>query len=235
MNEIKKFGLVSKSDTGGREAPSAEVMAAINALTLRPLAPEEVFTFRVAACDDQIDRDFERFSEAALAEMAELYVGKSMLFDHAWSGHNQTARVFSAAVEKNGEVSRLVLSAYMLRGAAADDTIAAIEGGILKEVSVAVAVPEALCSVCGTDWRKAWCEHVKGVAYGGEVCCAILNHVTDVYELSFVAVPAQRSAGVIKAYGGEENRPASPPPEDDSAAKRALALLELEEQTIKNL
>lgn len=227
MNEIKKFGLVSKSDTGA--APSAEVMAAINALTLRPLAPEEVFVFRVAACDDQIDRDFERFSEEALHEMAELYVGRPMIFDHVWSGHNQTARVFAAAVEKDGGVSRLVLFLYMLRGAATEEIIAAIEGGILKEVSVAVSVTEALCSVCGANWRNAWCEHVKGSEYGGEVCHAILNHVTDVYELSFVAVPAQREAGVIKTYGGEENRPAAPPAGgDDLARKRAMALLELE-------
>ena len=231
MNEIKKFGLVSKSDTG--TAPSAEVMAQINSLTLRPLAPEEVFTFRVAACDDQIDRDFERFSTEALEEMSKFYVGKTMIFDHTWSGHNQTARVFAAAVEKDGEVSRLVLSLYMLRTAATGEVITAIEGGILKEVSVAVFVPEALCSICGTDKRKAWCEHARGFEYDGEVCHVILNHVTDVYELSFVAVPAQREAGVIKAYGGEENRPATPPSGDDTARKKALALLELEEQTLK--
>lgn len=207
-------------------------MAKINALTLRTLAPEEVFVFRVAACDGQVDRDGERFSEAALAEMAKLFAGRTMIFDHVWSSHKQTARVFDAAVEKDGGVSRLVLSLYMLRTAATEELIAEIEGGILKEVSVAVAVPEALCSVCGTNKRKTWCEHVKGVEYGGQVCHVILNHVTDVYELSFVAVPAQRSAGVIKAYGGEENRPAAPPPGDDLARKRALALLELEEQTI---
>lgn len=229
MNEIRKFGLVSKSDTGEKETPSAEVMAAINALTLRPLVPEEVFTFRVAACDDQIDRDFERFSEEALREMAELYVGRTMIFDHAWSSHNQTARVFSTIVENVDGIWRLVLNAYMLRTAATEDVITAIEGGILKEVSVAAFVTEAICSICGTDWRKAWCEHVKGSEYGGEVCHAILNHVTDVYELSFVAVPAQREAGVIKTYGGEENRPAAPPAGgDDLARKRAMALLELE-------
>lgn len=231
MNEIRKFGLVSKSDTGA--APGEEVMAKINALTLRQLAPEEVFTFRVAACDDQIDRDFERFSPAALEEMAKLYVGRPMIFDHVWSGHNQTARVYAASVEKDGEVSRLVLSLYMLRGAATEEIVAAIEGGILKEVSVAVFVPEALCSICGTDKRKAWCEHARGFEYDGKVCHVILNHVSDVYELSFVAVPAQREAGVIKTYGGEDKRPAaSPPGGDDLACKRALALLELEERTL---
>lgn len=222
MNEIRKFGLVSKSDTGA--APEAAVMEKINALALRPLAPEEVFTFRVAACDDQIDREFERFSEAALEEMATLYLGRTMIFDHAWSGRGQTARVFSAAVEKDGAVSRLVLSLYMLRTAATEETVAAVEGGILKEVSVAVAASEALCSVCGKSRRKGWCGHVQGMEYDGQLCHVILNHVTDVYELSFVAVPAQRSAGVIKAYGGE-----------DLSRKRALALLELEAQTLKIL
>lgn len=224
MNEIRKFALVSKSGTGA--VPETEAMAKINALTLRALAPEDVFVFRVAACDDRIDRDHERFSPEALGEMAALFLGRAMLFDHAWTSKHQTARIFDAVVEKNGEVSRLVLSLYMLRTPATEDVITAIDGGILKEVSVAVCCREALCSICGADKSKTWCEHLPGAEYGGQVCHVVLNHVTDAYELSFVAVPAQREAGVIKAYGGEDHRPA--PAGAEQERLRALALLELE-------
>ena len=34
--------------------------------------------------------------------------------------------------------------------------------------------------------------------YNGKTCYAILDEVTDAYEVSFVAVPAQRGAGVTK-------------------------------------
>ena len=40
------------------------------------MTAEEVFTFRLAACDNQVDRDFERFTDAALEGLAPLFVGR---------------------------------------------------------------------------------------------------------------------------------------------------------------
>ena len=57
-----------------------------------------------------------------------------------------------------------------------------------------------ICSVCGSEYGT--CGHLKGEAYDGQVCCAILQEPVDAYEFSFVAVPAQRDAGVLKALGG---------------------------------
>ena len=48
------------------------------------------------------------------------------------------------------------------------------------------------------------CEHRKGKVYGGKTCCAVLCDPVDAYEFSFVAVPAQREAGVMKAFAGDE-------------------------------
>ena len=39
------------------------------------------------------------------------------------------------------------------------------------------------------------------VQHSGQLCCTLLEEPTDAYEWSFVAVPAQREAGVTKAYG----------------------------------
>ena len=44
------------------------------------------------------------------------------------------------------------------------------------------------------------CSHVKGRKYGGKLCYGELNNITDAYEWSFVAVPAQKNAGVIKNF-----------------------------------
>ena len=45
------------------------------------------------------------------------------------------------------------------------------------------------------------CRHRKGQAYDGKSCHAILDEPADAYEWSFVAVPAQRGAGVTKSFG----------------------------------
>lgn len=68
-------------------------LALINAQALRPMAADEVFAFKLAACDNQVDRDHERFTDGALDKLAELYVGKPVLRDHAWLDGSQTARV----------------------------------------------------------------------------------------------------------------------------------------------
>ena len=46
-----------------------------------------------------------------------------------------------------------------------------------------------------------FCHHVKGRTYNGKLCWGELKGAKDAYEWSFVAVPAQRKAGVIKSAG----------------------------------
>ena len=90
--------------------------------------------------------------------------------------------------------------AYMVRTGRNQDLIAEIEGGIKKEVSVGCAVAEARCSICGENIRdQSRCPHEKGREYDGKLCWADLVRATDAYEWSFVAVPAQREAGVMKS------------------------------------
>ena len=59
---------------------------------------------------------------------------------------------------------------------------------------------KATCSICGQPYGV--CEHRKGERYGGRQCLAVLSEPTDAYEFSFVAVPAQRQAGVTKGRKG---------------------------------
>ena len=140
----------------------------------------------------------------------------------------QTARIYDAAVERAGDATALILYAYMLRSDRTAATISAIEGGILREVSVGCAMSKATCSICGADKTRVWCEHVRGRDYDGQQCVVELSQPQDAYELSFVAVPAQRQAGVVKQYGGEGNKPT--PPEGDGEVQRAMALIALEEK-----
>lgn len=191
-----------------KQAVSEKDLALINAQALKELSAEEVFTFSLAACDDQVDRDGERFTEDALKELAALYVGRPVLRDHKWSAETQTARVYDAEVTTAGDKKQLVLRCYMVRSNAAADTISAIEGGILRECSVGCAVKRVTCSICGADQRETLCRHVPGREYDGAVCVMELSGAADAYEVSLVAVPAQPEAGIVKAkrYGGKEEK-----------------------------
>ena len=219
MSEILKAAHVEK------QAVNAAELALINKQALRELTAEEVFTFRLAACDNQVDRDHERFTDKALEGLAPLFVGKSVLMDHNWSAANQTARVYAADVEAHGEVKQLVLRCYMPRSDASAGTIAAIETGILRECSVGCSMGSAVCSICGADQAKAYCEHHAGQTYDGALCVMALDDPTDAYEVSFVAVPAQPEAGVIKSkrYGGPDK-----PGPDPETQRMAEAMQEQE-------
>lgn len=201
MELIYKAARVEKREAGKDD------LALINRQTLRELSAEEVFCFSLAACDDQIDRDGERFTEETLGELAELYIGKPVLRDHRWSAETQTARVYDAAVEKSGDANRLVLRCYMVRTPETEGTVSMIEGGILRECSVGCAVEHVICSICGADQRETLCKHLVGHEYDGKVCTMELSKAADAYEVSLVAVPAQPGAGVVKAkrYGGKES------------------------------
>ena len=188
---------------------SREDMAAVNALTRRELGEEEVYLFSVCLCDNEVDRDGERFSAQTLADLAPMFVGKSGIFDHCWSAKDQTARLYKCElVREQGRLTQageeycwLKGYAYMLRSPGSEGLIGEIEAGIKKEVSVGCSVARKVCSICGSDVTHVPCEHRKGERYDGQLCYVSLEGAKDAYEFSFVAVPAQPAAGVVKGFG----------------------------------
>ena len=91
----------------------------------------------------------------------------------------------------------------MLRSEKNQELIDEIEAGIKKEVSVGCSVKRRVCSICGQDSAGGNCGHRPGEVYDGTLCYVTLEQPADAYEWSFVAVPAQREAGVIrKGCGG---------------------------------
>lgn len=121
---------------------------------------------------------------------------------------DQSARIYSAEVvtdetrkTAHGEdYTYIKAKAYMVRTEKNKDLIAEIDAGIKKETSVGCCVRDISCSICGKNIKTEGCEHQKGKMYGGKLCCYLLSEPTDAYEWSFVAVPAQKNAGVIKSF-----------------------------------
>jgi hypothetical protein len=185
-----KTGVIEKKMTVVTE----DDLAQINKYARRELRADEVYAFPLTLCDNEIDRDGERFSIPALNKLAKLYLGKPGVFDHMYTASKQTARIYATAIEEEsrrtsaGEVyTKLTAKAYMVRGDHTAGMILDIDAGILKEVSVG-------CKATTTN--------------------GLIDNPTDAYEWSFVVVPSQRAAGVTKSHEQEA------PEIDDAAVER---------------
>lgn len=182
---------------------NTEILQQLNAFTRREHTEDEVYLFTVTLCDNEVDRDGERFSLKALSELEKLFVGKTGIFDHNAKGANQTARIFATELVEAPDITTtagecyttLKANAYMIRTASNADLIKEIDGGIKKEVSISCMAKSAKCSICGADAKKKPCSHIKGKTYNGKLCYIVLDEISDAYEWSFVAVPAQVKAG----------------------------------------
>ena len=75
-----------------------EELQAINRYAKAELTEDQVYTFSVRLCDNEVDRDMERFATEDLERLGELFLGKSGIFDHQWSAKGQTARIYRTEV-----------------------------------------------------------------------------------------------------------------------------------------
>ena len=113
-------------------------MKLINTYSRRELKREEVYIFSVVLCDNDIDRDYERFTVESLEKLSALFIGKTGIFDHNPTAEKQTARIISTSVEsvegrKNAlgdDYFRLVARAYMPVCERNSDLILALDSGI---------------------------------------------------------------------------------------------------------
>lgn len=213
MNKaVKKENVQGSVLNAPSNVVSDKELELINGYTRRKLSADEVYVFSVVLCDNDVDRDGERFTVESLFELEKLFVGKSGIFDHNPSAKNQTARIFDCSVEAVGgrktalgdDYFRLKARAYLPKSEKNADLILALDSGIIKEVSVGCAVEKIVCSICGENSDR--CPHIKGEKYGSKLCCGEMTDPYDAYEWSFVAVPSQKSAGVTKStYRKEMN------------------------------
>lgn len=209
----KRAGVLTSVASVGALTLTADDMEAINRYTLADLKESDVFAFAIRAATTGFNRNFTPFDAQTLKDLAELYPGTTVIKDHNHRTDNQVGRIFAASVSEDGQ--ELTVKAYILRTASNADMIAEIVGGIRKEVSVAFGVKEAICSICGTDNAKCWCRHWPGEEYeviedgkrNKKTCEFHIHGASDVYELSFVAVPALKDAQTIRSAFTKQEEP----------------------------
>ena len=196
----------SKNEIG---MPTDVDMKLINEHTLKALTKDDVFCFSVILCDNDIDRDFERFDENALKMLEKLFVGKTGILNHSMKSEDQNSRTYKTQLITDNSrktcdglpYTYLKAWCYTVRSEKNESLNRDIESGIKKEVSISCASKSRVCSICG----EKNCSHIAGRKYNGKVCYKAITDICDAYEWSFVAVPAQRNAGVTKSFKKEKS------------------------------
>lgn len=129
----------------------------IRAFTRREFSEDELYVFEATLCDNDIDRDFEKFSDSALSALQKLFIGKTGIKDHSMKAQDQTARIFDTRLEKtagrttaDGEpYIALKAKAYMVRTPENESLIKDIDAGIKKEVSVSCSAKKGYALSAG--------------------------------------------------------------------------------------
>lgn len=211
----QRFHLKAMVSTKQIEEVTDEDMSLINKHTRRELSADEVYIYPIVLCDNEADRDHEYFTKKDLEILANLFVGKTFIQDHSWISGNQHSRIFKTEVVKvpgktvEGDTKLKGKPYYQLKAWAYtvkkghENLIENIEAGILKEVSVGFSIKDLECDICGNSFYDGSnCSHWPGRSYkvnGNDMICHLhMKEPKEAYEVSFVAVPAQPAAGVVK-------------------------------------
>lgn len=163
----------------------------INAYTRNVADENDVCLVSVMLCDNDIDRDGERFTTEALYDLKELLVGKMEMMDYK-RHRNERARIISCEVVKSDkqktalgdDYAGLVVKIYIPYCRNNDDIIVAILNGDIKDVNIHCTVEKYECSVCGKAYSV--CPHKKGEVYDSKLCCCELTNPYKAYDWSFV-------------------------------------------------
>ena len=167
--------------------PSDEQLTKINKLSKRKLDKDEVFVFPSKLAGDMIiPGRYVQLTKPLLDVFSgDANKGVSLLLDHSWApdgffglgGRPKMAmpygRTFDSRYEtstEEGETVSLVADHYMVRGIEldgikTDDLISSVEAGTLFDSSIGFSYENAICSVCGEDYRGRDCSHIAGKTY----------------------------------------------------------------------
>lgn len=161
--------------SNGLFIPSGEQLAKINEFTQSTKSAEDVICFSTLSCNDQLDRDLDRFTAECVEDFAKLpepysSVGKGYMVSHDYT-KLPVGTVFEVGTENIEGVKHLTNSVFMPNTEQYKNFIENIDFGIYRFVSVGVMLDDSACTVCsspmvGNYWT--FClenGHEKGLWY----------------------------------------------------------------------
>lgn len=160
----------------------------IQKYTSHPIKAEDIYTFIITLCDNAIDEHWERFDLDALTKLKDMFVGKTGIVDSTKVSH--PLRIYDCYIEQASSWDmvlgepyyKLKAKVYIIRNEINNKLISEIENGDIKEVHLACATSECICSICGKNMRTNACNHTKGKFYENQYCYATLSNPIEVYE-----------------------------------------------------
>lgn len=211
---------VARADLVSAEAPEvAGALALINQkFAHRPLEAAEVYLLPPAEMSNQnVDAYFTRMGESSLRNyLRDALAGVPLMNSHRTGYFNAElplGQSYNAILAEGQESLRFLTWFYMLRGVRVnsvetDHLIRAIEGGVVRDVSIGFHAGRYVCGLCGKELVAPWmiagapegefCEHVPGVEYDGQVAWAWVEDARLV-EGSLVYAGATPGAVLLKA------------------------------------
>lgn len=186
--------------------PTDDDLQLINTYTRTAVDENDVYLFSIVLCDNDVDRDGERFTTDSLYTLTELFIGKTEEMDYKRL-RNERARIISCEVEESDNRKtalgdnyvKLIARVYIPICRVNNGIINAINNGTITKVDIHCAAGAQKCSVCGENYSE--CPHKKGEVYDSKLCCGELVNPYDAYEWSFVASKADKNKiGIIWDY-----------------------------------
>jgi len=122
-------------------APSDADLELINKFALKPLTAKDVSVYTLQVCNDQIDRDDERFSLEVLGDFSATLPGKGLLEGHQW-GPVGVGLFYKSWVENIGGVNWVIGQCYLPKASEESaEMIVKLDAGIAKWVSIGFYAP----------------------------------------------------------------------------------------------
>jgi hypothetical protein len=217
--------VLSEEAKTGSKIPSSHLNK-IRKWTREDIDTDLIHTFPVIMIDTAPTRNLVIYTEASQKKSLKGWIGRTVLFnsngsgnvgflgqaDHSLQAASQTARIYDVRMVKTpgGEIGTLGWF-YAVEGVDViiDSFIKKLNAGVLREVSIHVAVPEGI--VCSIDDKpfggydrsaeneELMCfDHQPGTKYGRQTCyMSTGDGKLDPLELSAVAVPGSVNAHVL--------------------------------------
>lgn len=151
---------------------------------------DDIFVWDAEISNDLLDSHFTHMSEGTLANYAQdAEAGVAFLRGHNWS-ELPVGYSFASGLDSGSGKKSVVSSFYTTRGIPdADDLIARIKSGLVRDVSVGFHGGTMRCDLCGQDFWE--CRHYPGIKYeekvGDTVTTALATFTIEDARLSEVS------------------------------------------------